>query len=167
MKQWAKYIFLATLAITPISCAARTITKDAVVTERDGQPCFAPSESAGMRTLNAVSVWDNSSTPSLSIWGVDIDSTRKNELVNGCVTYGQQFATGKSTDEPAIPLRTGRVYSVFLSAPGEDPRDPTRGYRAEFCLVAQPGNVKPAVRQVIWDSRHQKWPYEEVCGIRK
>lgn len=166
MKRWICRFLLAAFVLSPIGCAARSRIASAVVSERNGQPCFAPSEPAALRTLQAVMVSDMSTVPAATIWEVTIDAARKAELAAGCVTYGQQFMTPLKTDESALPLRPGRVYKVFLNAPGADSRDPTYGYAAEFCLIEQPGTAKAGIHQIAWDKKLGRWAYE-VCGIQK
>ena len=66
---------------------------------------------------------------------------------SACILYGQ--APPESDARKAEPLQTGRLYEVFLSARPVDPTDPTFGYIAKFCLIAQAdGGVK--VHQVIY-----------------
>jgi hypothetical protein len=58
MNIWARRVLLAIFVMTPIACAALSRVADAVVTERDGLPCFATSDPSAMRGLHAVIVSD-------------------------------------------------------------------------------------------------------------
>jgi hypothetical protein len=164
MKSWTCRLVLAVLSAMPLGCGATSRIADAVVTERDGKPCFLSSDPLAMRNLQAVLVSDMSSIPPTVVWGVLVEPDQESSRSEGCVGYGQTFASQKTT-APASVLRTGRVYHVFLNAPSANSGDPTRGYEMEFCLVAQSDTAKPAIRQVIWDKKLRRRPYE-ICGIQ-
>jgi hypothetical protein len=166
MSNWVSQVLMFVFVISPFGCAATSDIGRAIITERDGQPCFESSDPSAMRRLQAIVVYDISAPPSPSVWRVQIEPEQEFNRPGICVTYGQTF-TSQKLNQPAMSLSVGRVYAVFLNAPSANPRDPLRGYEAEFCLVAQPGNAKPVVRQVFWDSKQGKRPYEEICGIRK
>jgi hypothetical protein len=166
MRTLVNRFLLAVLTATPVGCAATSDVGRAIVTERNGLPCFATSDSSGLMRLQAVAVYDESTVPPTTVWGVGMDPSQHVESSAGCVSYGQEFR-GQKIYDPAAALQVGRAYGVFLNVRRANPRDPRSGDVAQFCLVAQPGNAKPVIRQVYWDNAQGKWPYEEVCGIRK
>ncbi len=154
----------ATFLLLPIACTASSRMADAVVTERDGQPCFALSDQP-INRVNAAIVDDLSTVPPTSIWVVDIDH-ESGKLLAGCVVYGQVFPNQKAGHVPATTLRIGHIYEVGLMAERIDPTDPTQGYVARFCLAPQPGNAKPRVRQIVWNKQAGRWG-DEVCGLQQ
>jgi hypothetical protein len=154
--------FWITIALTPIACAGTSQFKDAVVSEVDDQPCFATSDVTAMRNLQAVVVYDQSTAPPTSTWTVLMDPKREPPSATGCVRYGQKFES-QNPAQSAAKLRIGQAYEVYLNAPPTDPSDPTRGYRAQFCLALEAGSTKTKVRQISWDKQLNKWSYE-VCG---
>jgi hypothetical protein len=154
---------VAAFLVLPAACAGTSRFADAVVTERDTKPCFAPSDVAAMRTLQAVVVYDQSTAPPTAIWTVLIDPKREADALTGCVAYGQAFASQPGAQPPSA-LVTGRIYEVVLNAPPANAADPTRGYRAQFCLVREPGGSTLRIRQVRWDKRLSKWQHE-ICEV--
>ncbi len=158
-------ILAATLLLLPIACTATSRMGAAIVTERDGQPCFALSDQP-INRLNAALVYDQSTRPPTSIWVVDIDPDREGKALVGCVVYGQVFPNQKAGHVPATALRIGQVYVVHLMAERIDPADPTQGYVARFCLAPQPGNAKPRVRQIVWNKQAGRWG-DEICGLQR
>ena len=149
----------------PVACTATYRVGSAVVTECDGQPCFAIINTPVMRNLNAVVVYDESTAPPSPTWVVGIDPTRERKALTNCVSYGQTFSS-QEVDQPAMALRIGQIYKVDLNAEPPDPTDPTHGYTARFCLVAQSGSTNPSVRQIIWNKRTGRWD-DEVCGLHR
>lgn len=155
----------AALLWLPIAYTATYRVGAAIVTEHDGQPCFALSEQP-MSSLNAVMVYDVSTTPPTRVWVTDIDPDQARKLLTGCLVYGQTFPNQKAYHVPPTALNIGQVYAVTLMAEPSDPTDPTHGYRARFCLVAQPDNTKPSVRQIVWNKRAGRWD-DEVCRLHQ
>ena len=153
----------AALLWLPLACTATYRVADAVVTERNGQPCFAPSDDPPVGSLNAVIVYDQSTTPPVSVWIAEIHPDGESKAPDGCIVYGQTFPNAKAAHLPAKALQTGRVYEVDLSVQPFDSTDPTHGYSARFCLVEQSSSAKLRVRQITWDKQAGRW-HSEVCG---
>lgn len=112
---------------------------EAEVRLQDGQPCFTLSAKEAKRgatvRLQALVISDLSSKPVTDVWSMSLDPMRSAPLSPAsCMAYGQ-IPTGAEA-EPAPELKTGRVYEVFLNGRRSDPSDPTQGYIAKFCLVA-------------------------------
>lgn len=117
------------------SACAMSRMGEAEVVEKDGQPCFAVTAKEAARGANvrvhAVAVSDESSKPVQSVWRASLDPSRTPLSAQACVAYGQ--ADGDAI--PAQPLKTGRVYEVYLNGRSSDPGDSTQGYVAKFCLM--------------------------------
>ena len=161
---------VAALLWLPIACTATSREGPAIVTERDGQPCFALNEQP-MSSLNAVMVYDQSTRPPTYVWVADIDPDQARKLLAGCVVYGQIFPNQKAGHLPPRALRIGQVYKVYLMAEPSDPTDPTHSYSAQFCLVAQQGGAKPGVHQIVRNKRAAAswgggWG-DEICGLQQ
>lgn len=157
-------VLAAALLCLPLACTATYRVADAVVTERNGQPCFAPSDHPSVGSLNAVIVYDQSTTPPARVWIAEVPPGGETNAPDYCIVYGQAFPNAKAVHLPAKALQTGRLYQVDLAVQPFDSTNATHRYSAQFCLVAQARTAKPTVRQITWDKRAGHWNYE-VCGV--
>lgn len=166
--QRARQIYLRTMVLIVLvssatgACATSRMG-EAEVRQVDGVPCFTipikeEQRAGGAPRLSALSVYDASVVPTTEIWSFTSKSAKMPTLSSGaCILYGQ--APSGSEGTKSIPLQIGNKYGVILSTERVDPSDPTFGYDAKFCLVANPsGSVR--VHQVIYN---QRWRYE-VCS---
>lgn len=152
-------VALALCAALNSACAMSRMG-DAEVLEKDGQPCFvvpAKELSRGPNVrVQAVSVGDQSAKPVVTVWKAPIDPPATPSSLANCVAYGQ--LPSRPGDPPAAELQTGKVYEVYLNGRSSDSSDPTRGYTAKFCFVANGAGRK--LVQVTYPSR--AWD-EGVC----
>ena len=138
---------------------------DAAVKDENGVPCFTITEKeqrrAGVPLLGSLIVNEETNEQRRDIWlfGLNPPGRTQPMPASACILYGQA-PPGAEVTKAAEPLQTGRLYGVFLHARPVDTTDPTFGYDAKFCLVAQAGGgVK--VHQVVYKDG---WRVEE-CGL--
>jgi hypothetical protein len=128
-----------------------------------GLPCFSPAKEEFDR--GAIQWWairvEKRSPPPLGegAWGLHVTSRLPVPWVEGeCLSYGQ-VAPGTAPSGAAPILKTGVVYSVFISGRTASPDDSTRGYRGKFCLLDGEGGER---RLLHIKPGHRAWR-EEVC----
>jgi hypothetical protein len=136
---------------------------DAEVRQEFSAPCFTITLKEEQRTseairLQALIVTDMSTKPSVRVWSFRLQSNHlKHISSNDCIIY-DKAPLDSSDIVKAIPLKSGKVYEVFLNARSADESDSTFGYKAKFCLLNQnDGKVK--VHQLHYKDG---W-HEEVC----
>lgn len=153
-------------------CGATSRVATALVTQQDGQPCFAlPMDSETRRA--PVRLFSLSVTPDVErtdwrslpqeAWGFElaapgatIDPAR-----DGCIRYGRLPPAASPRAGPA-ELKPGQRYRVEINARPADGDSSTLGYQAEFCLkAARDGSI--TVQPVLWDEAARRWR-REVCA---
>lgn len=142
--------WLLALALPAAGCVAASRMGQALVTEEQGQPCFATDAPGAMARLQAIVVSDVSVPPAATLWASPVEvSAAASGLDGACIPYGPDAAARFQTDAPVHALRPGRIYHVFLNVWRADAGDATHGYQAEFCLTGRSGGV----HQIRWDAR--------------
>ena len=153
-------------------CGAMSRMGTALVTQQDGQPCFAlPVDSETRRA--PVRLFSLSVTPDVErtdwrilpqqLWrfefaapGATIDPAR-----DACIRYGRLPPAASLRAGPA-ELKPGQRYRVDITARPAHGNLSTLGYKAEFCLTAaRDGSI--TVQPVLWDKAARRWR-REVCA---
>lgn len=159
-----RFFVMAIIAVSNSACVS-TRLGEAAVKDKNGVPCFTITEKeqrqTGVPLLGSLIVSDEAK-PAYTIWSFMLHPSVPSQPIpaSDCILYGH--APPESDAKKVEPLQTGRLYDVFLNARPVDTTDPTFGYDAKFCLIAQAGGgVK--VHQVIYKDG---WRTEE-CGLAK
>jgi hypothetical protein len=136
------------------------------VSMQDGLPCFAVGENLATQGIHAVTVYDSSTAPPKMVWTVfaALDKTLS-ASPDRCVPYGKAFDSSQirlENSKAAQPLTAGTVYEVVVMSPPQDPTDPTRGFRAKFCLRNLAGAQGFSLYPVEWDKKQSRWN-DDAC----
>lgn len=128
----------------------------------NGLPCFSISKKEEKRNgtpqIGALNLSDLSVKPAIKIWSFILPGTDTIPVrASSCILYGTAPAGAETRTAP--PLKTGRLYDVFLNGRPDDPADPTQGYVGKFCLAAKAGGGHELV---VVTSDTQAWK-DEVC----
>ena len=130
----------------------------------NGLPCFSISKKEekrnGIPQIGALSLSDLSVKPAIKIWSFIMPVMVTIPVrASSCILYG--VAPAGAETRPAPPLKTGRLYDVFLNGRPDDPSDPTRGYVGKFCLAAKAGGGHELV---VVTSDMREW-IDETCPV--
>ncbi|WP_308924284.1 hypothetical protein [Janthinobacterium sp. J1-1] len=151
---------LATLACSQAQAWSRMAYAE--VSLVNGLPCFSISKKEekrnGIPQIGALNVSDLSVKPAIKIWSFILPGAESIPVrANSCIRYGTAPAGAETRTAP--PLKTGRLYDVFLNGRPNDPADPTQGYVGKFCLTAKAGGGHELV---VVTSDMREWR-DEVC----
>ena len=137
---------------------------EVVITEVDGQPCFAIPKGWSTRNglpmhgLTVIQRNASGAAPnSKYVWSFSVEPPGATILTRPqhCMRYG---ATPKlATQRESQPLEPFQVYSVFIDAAPEN--SSMRGYKAEFC-IKPPEAGKARVFVVPFDEKTSTWRYD-------
>jgi hypothetical protein len=141
MSSLATIPFILLLAAVSTDGRAAPRTGEAEVRETsNGVPCFTISEReerrGGTPNFRAVTVYDPSSKPAAKMWAMSMPRNRTFPvLYSMCIPYAGRVQALPQTE--AAPLKTGRVYEVYIDARVADSPNSPQGYGARFCLARQ------------------------------
>jgi hypothetical protein len=159
--RYALYPGVALMALLFTSCSG---IGTAVVTQVDGQPCFAVPRS--WDTLTGIPLYglavSKTNLPDAAerysdVWRFTFDPPGSSMITKpgSCLRYG--VTPARATKEVLEPLEPFRVYHLFMHARGHNSH--LRGYDAEFCVkpVAGGGSV---IHVVTYDDKAGRRRYE-------
>ncbi|MBW3508794.1 hypothetical protein [Janthinobacterium sp. NKUCC06_STL] len=135
---------------------------------KNGTPCFTISQKEearnGLPRISAIVLTDVSVKPAVEVWSFLLPGAATIPVyAKSCLPYGVAPATAEVKPPKAPPLKTGRMYDVFLNGGPADPSDPTRGYVGKFCLISGISGERKILRI---DSDSQAW-IDEICPVQK
>ncbi|WP_402719540.1 hypothetical protein [Janthinobacterium rivuli] len=155
------------LVLTLLTCMSASATSRMAYAEvalKNGTPCFTISQKEearnGLPQISAVVLTDVSVKPAVEVWSFLLPGAATIPVhARSCLPYGVAPATAEVKPPKAPPLKTGRMYDVFLNGRPADPSDPTRGYVGKFCLITGISGERKILRI---DSDSQAW-IDEIC----
>lgn len=160
-KPLTRAIAIMLIATTFTGCSSMG---EVVITEVDGQPCFAipkgwsTRNGLPMRGLTVVQRNAPGARPySHYVWTFSVEPPGASVITRPqhCMRYG---ATPKlATQRDSLPLEPYQVYSVFIDAAPED--SSMLGYKAEFC-IKPPEAGKARVFVVPFDEKTSTRRYD-------
>lgn len=159
----------ALLAAIPAACAGNYQVGDAIVTDRGGSPCFLLSNADLAEKIEAISVYDSTTSPPHSVWRVLANKDSKlSPKPENCILYGTKMGTWSVNSEfssKAQALKARTIYEVVIIAPREGGNDPIHHYRAKFCLTQNSTNESNLeVHQILWSAKDQRWDFGACEG---
>ncbi|MDB5745219.1 MAG: hypothetical protein JWP72_67 [Massilia sp.] len=126
--------------IVPPAQAARRVGEAEVRAGANGVPCFTISqreeERGGTPNFQSVTVTGGAGKPAM--WRMDMPRERTFPVAYSmCIPYAGRVPA--LPQAPALPLESGKVYTVEIDTrPGKGGAMPLR-YQARFCLARGPG----------------------------
>jgi hypothetical protein len=163
----SKAFLILSLGLAANACATSRMG-EAVVRMQNGQVCFAPADAElhrpGAVDVVGVSVSDLTPPKATSVWHLQLPpNLAPLRLAQGeCLAYGAKVASAIQS-EPA-QLKPSTLYSVAIRSELRDSADPTRAFRAEFCLLVNP-DQSLRVHQIRWDAKTGKWQ-RDACSVQ-
>lgn len=159
--RFALYSGVALIALLFTSCSG---IGTAVVTQVDGQPCFAVPRSWETLTgipLYGLTVSKKNAAESAErypdVWRITFNPPGSSMITRpgDCLRYG--VTPARATMEVHEPLEPYRVYFLFMHARGQNSR--LMGYDAEFCIkpVANGGTM---IHVITYDDKAGRRLYE-------
>lgn len=130
---------LVCLIVLPAQ-AARRVGEAEVRAGANGVPCFTISqreeERGGTPNFQSVTVTDSAGKPAM--WRMSMPRERTFPVAHSmCIPYAGRVPA--LPQAPALPLESGKVYTVQIDTrPGKGAATPLR-YQARFCLARRPG----------------------------